>query len=87
MRSISLIFLLAMTTNSLANSPIRYHISFDGRDHNEAIVTVTFPDVANSPLEIRMSRTSPQENARLKRAVADLTLDKLILKEAAEGNW
>jgi putative transposase len=27
------------------------------------------------------------KNARLKRAVADLTLDKLILKEAAEGNW
>ncbi len=28
-----------------------------------------------------------QENARLKRAGADLTLDKLILKEAADGNW
>ena len=28
-----------------------------------------------------------KENARLRRAVADLTLDKLILKEAAEGNW
>jgi len=27
------------------------------------------------------------ENTRLKRAVADLTLDKLILKEAAEGNF
>ncbi len=27
------------------------------------------------------------ENARLKRAVADLTLDKLILKEAAGGNF
>ncbi len=27
------------------------------------------------------------ENARLKRAVADLTLDKLILNEAAEGNF
>ena len=27
------------------------------------------------------------ENVRLRRAVADLTLDKLILKEAAEGNW
>ena len=27
------------------------------------------------------------ENARLKRAVAEVTLDKLILKEAAEGNW
>lgn len=27
------------------------------------------------------------ENARLKRAVADLTVDKLILKETAEGNY
>jgi hypothetical protein len=27
------------------------------------------------------------ENARLRRMVADLTLDKLILKEAASGNW
>lgn len=27
-----------------------------------------------------------QENARLKRAVADLVRDKLTLKEAAEGN-
>ena len=27
------------------------------------------------------------ENARLKRAVADLTLDKQILREAAEGNF
>lgn len=28
-----------------------------------------------------------KENARLKRLVADLSLDKSILKEAAEGNW
>ncbi len=28
-----------------------------------------------------------RENSRLKRAVADLTLDKLILKEAAEGTF
>ena len=27
------------------------------------------------------------ENARLKRAVADLTIDKLILKEIAEGKY
>jgi putative transposase len=27
------------------------------------------------------------ENARLRKAIADLTLDKLILKEAASGNW
>ena len=28
-----------------------------------------------------------RENVRLKRAVADLTLDKVILKEALEGNY
>ena len=28
-----------------------------------------------------------QENSRLREAVAELTLDKLILKEAAKGNW
>ena len=28
-----------------------------------------------------------KENARLRRAVSDLTLDKLILKEAAKGNF
>jgi transposase-like protein len=28
-----------------------------------------------------------RENDRLKRAVAELTLDKLILKEAASGNF
>jgi transposase-like protein len=27
------------------------------------------------------------ENGRLKKAVADLTLDKLILREALEGNY
>ena len=28
-----------------------------------------------------------EENARLRKAVSDLTLEKLILKEAASGNW
>ena len=28
-----------------------------------------------------------QENARLRKAVSDLTLDKLILQEAARGNY
>ena len=28
-----------------------------------------------------------KENARLRKAVSDLTLDKMILKEAAEGNF
>lgn len=37
--------------------------------------------------QARRLKALEQENARLKRAVADLTLDKLILKEAVEGNW
>ena len=37
--------------------------------------------------QARRLKELEQENARLKRAVADLTLEKLILKEAAEGNW
>jgi transposase-like protein len=37
--------------------------------------------------QARRFKELEQENGRLKRAVADLTLDKQILKEAAEGNW
>ncbi len=37
--------------------------------------------------QARRLKDLEQENTRLKRAVADLTLDKLNLKEAAEGNW
>ena len=37
--------------------------------------------------QARRLKALEAENARLRRAVADLTLDKLILKEAAEGNW
>jgi putative transposase len=32
-------------------------------------------------------RMKEKENARLRKAVADLTLDKLILQEAARGNF
>jgi hypothetical protein len=31
--------------------------------------------------------TIREENARLKRAVANLTVDKLILEEATKGNF
>ncbi len=36
--------------------------------------------------QVRRLKALERENARLKRAVAELTLDKLILKEAVEGN-
>ncbi len=37
--------------------------------------------------QARRLKALERENARLGTAVADLTLDKLILKEAAEGNF
>jgi putative transposase len=37
--------------------------------------------------QARRLKALEQENARLRRAVADLTLDKLIFQEAARGNF
>jgi transposase-like protein len=37
--------------------------------------------------QVKRLKDLEKKNVRLKRAVAELTLDKLILKEAAEGNY
>ena len=37
--------------------------------------------------QVKRMKELEQENTRLRRAVSDLTLDKLILKEAAKGNF
>ena len=37
--------------------------------------------------QARRLKELERENARLRRAVSDLTLEKLVLKEAAEGNF
>jgi putative transposase len=37
--------------------------------------------------QVKRLKELEAENARLRRAVSDLTLEKLILKEAASGNW
>ena len=37
--------------------------------------------------QVRRLKELEQENARLRRAVSDLMLDKLILTEAAKGNF
>ena len=37
--------------------------------------------------QVKRLKDLEAENARLRRAVADLTLDKLILQEAARGNF
>jgi putative transposase len=37
--------------------------------------------------QLKRLKELEKENARLRRAVSDLTLDKLILAEAAKGNF
>jgi hypothetical protein len=37
--------------------------------------------------QVKRRKKLETENARLRKAVSDLTLEKLILKEAASGNW
>ena len=37
--------------------------------------------------QVKRLKVLEAENARLRQAVADLTLDKVILTEAARGNW
>jgi len=37
--------------------------------------------------QVKRLKELEQENTRLRRAISDLTLDKLILQEAARGNF
>lgn len=37
--------------------------------------------------QVKRLKLLEQENGHLRRAVAELTLEKLVLKEAASGNW
>jgi len=39
------------------------------------------------PDQVKRLKDLETENARLRKAVSDLTLDKLILQEAAKGNF
>ncbi|NTV46191.1 MAG: M61 family metallopeptidase [Chlorobiales bacterium] len=45
--------------SSKQQSHIEYSISFDNRQHHEAEISVTFNDLPNKPLQVRMSRSSP----------------------------
>jgi hypothetical protein len=44
-------------------------------------------DGGQSRDQLKRLKELEKENARLRRAVSDLTLDKLILTEAARGNF
>lgn len=57
-RNLAVAFLLLPAVN-WAQSPVEYDVSFDNAVHHEARVTVTWRDVGDAPLQMRMSRSSP----------------------------
>jgi predicted metalloprotease with PDZ domain len=61
MRSFSsLAFLVLVVVGcAQAQEPVRYGISFENRAHHEAEITIVYEGLDSSPLELRMSRTSP----------------------------
>lgn len=54
-----LLFFLLLAAPALAQTPVRYEISFPNAVHHEAQVRATFSDVKQSVLDVVMSRSSP----------------------------
>jgi predicted metalloprotease with PDZ domain len=42
-----------------AQAPVEYDVSFNNAVHHEARISVTFRDIGDQPLQLRMSRSSP----------------------------
>ena len=59
MRKHIFLLLIFIGLNSFAQTYTRYEISFDNRVHHEARIKVTFDNLENKVLEVRMSRSSP----------------------------
>jgi len=53
------LLLMCSSAVALAQAPVEYDISFDNAAHNEARITVTWRDIGDQPLQVRMSRSSP----------------------------
>lgn len=53
------LLLLLVSFPALSQSPVEYDISFDNAVHHEARITVTWRDIGDELLQIRMSRSSP----------------------------
>ena len=66
--------------------------SFTGLDQGQSISLATYQrwksEYGGMKTDaLKRLKELEKENSRLKRIVADLTIDKIILKEVAEGKW
>lgn len=53
------LLLLFVSPIDAAEAPVEYDVSFENAVHHEARITVTWRDIGDRPLEMRMSRSSP----------------------------
>ncbi|MFY0683667.1 MAG: M61 family metallopeptidase [Balneola sp.] len=53
------VFLISLFSEATAQTHNQYEISFENAVHHEAEISVTFPNIENKVLQVRMSRTSP----------------------------
>ena len=56
---LSTICLTLMPLAVMAVSPVEFDVSFQNAAHHEARIRVTYRDIGESPVELRMSRSSP----------------------------
>ena len=59
MKLLAIATVLAISPNGYSQSVVEYDVSFNNAVHHEARITVTWRDIGDAPLEIRMSRSSP----------------------------
>jgi len=53
------IALLTAPAYAQYGASVDYNVSFDNAVHHEAEITVSFNDIGETPLDLRMSRSSP----------------------------
>lgn len=59
MKQLVALTFLAFSADAFSQSAVEYDVSFDNAAHHEARITVTWRDIGDKPLQIRMSRSSP----------------------------
>ncbi len=59
MRNIFAVVLLVTACVANSAEPVQYDVSFNNAVHHEARISVTYRDIGDAPLQLRMSRSSP----------------------------
>ena len=59
MKKLIALILLTLSVAALAAEPVQYDVSFNNAAHHEARISVTYTDIGDAPLQLRMSRSSP----------------------------